>query len=140
MKILIIGKNISKNNYGDNINFVIPLIELGHDLKTYDIESDSNLNSIKITNIIIQFEPNLIFFIPVEDEIDLTFVKEISKKIITVTYFYDDTWRIEYSKKWVSAVNYFVTSDPNWNLNFKDCEGKVIFSPFFVNCKKYSKI
>jgi spore maturation protein CgeB len=137
MKILIIGKNISKNSYGDNINFVMPLIELGHDLKTYDLESDTNLNSVKITNIIIQYEPNLIFFIPVEDEIDLTFVKEISKKTITVTYFYDDTWRIKYSLKWADSVTYIITSDINWRLNFEYIKHKIIFSPFFVNCKEY---
>ena len=76
MKILIVGKNISKNNYGDNINFVKPLIEIGNNVLTCDLEFDSKSNSKKILDITKDFEPNLTIFIPVENEIDLIFVKE----------------------------------------------------------------
>jgi len=137
VKILIVGKNISKNNYGDNINFVKPLIELGNDVKTCDLEFDSKSNSIKIIDITKNFEPNLTIFIPVQEELDLEFIKEFSNKNISLAYFYDDTWRINYSIKWSEAVSYIVTSDVNWKLNFENIRHKVIYAPFFINCKEY---
>jgi spore maturation protein CgeB len=137
MNILIIGKNISKTDTGDYINIVLPLIELKHKIRLFDLENDKVKNEINLNEIIGNSKPNLLFFIPVEDELCIDFITTLSKDFTTLAYFYDDTWRIEYSKKWANAVNYFVTSDPNWKLNFKEYESKVIFSSFFVNCKKY---
>ena len=138
MNILIIGKNISKTDSGDYINIALPLIELKHNIRLFDLEIDKVKNEINLNEIIGNSKPHLLFFIPVEDELCIDFITTLSKDFITLAYFYDDTWRIEYSKKWANAVNYFVTSDPNWKLNFKEYESKVIFCPFFVNCKKYS--
>jgi spore maturation protein CgeB len=137
MNILVIGKNISKIDSADHINIILPLIELNHDIELMDLIDNKQINESNILESIKKNKTELIFFIPVEDEIEFKFVTELAKKYTTLAYFYDDTWRIEYSKKWARAVSYLVTSDRNWKQNFKDCENKVIFSPFFVNCKKY---
>lgn len=137
MKVLIVGRNISVNTYGDNINFVKPLIELGNVVEVCDLGKNKDANTKKISYLISEFNPDKILFIPVEEEVDLIYVKKISNKIKTIAYFYDDTWRINYSLKWASAVNYVVTSDINWRLNFYKQREKVIYAPFFVNCNEY---
>ena len=138
MNILVVGRNISKIDSADYINIILPLIELNNDIELIDLLDDKQKNECNILESIKMKKTDLIFFIPVEDEINFKFVTELTKKYTTLAYFYDDTWRIEYSKKWATVVNYIVTSDINWKQNFKFCENKVIFSPFFVNCKKYS--
>lgn len=137
MNILVVGRNISKKDSADYINIILPLIELNHDIELIDLLDDKHKNESNILESLKKKKTDLIFFIPVEDEINFKFVTELTKKYTTLAYFYDDTWRIEYSKKWAIAVSYFVTSDINWKQNFKYCENKVIYSSFFVNCKKY---
>jgi spore maturation protein CgeB len=139
MKFLIIGREISNISTGDYINIALPLKNMGYDLYLYDMKDDTETNKKQINNITINFIPNLIIFIPVENEIELNFAKELSTKYITIAYFYDDTWRINYSLNWADAMHYVVTSDTNWKINFYHLKEKVIYAPFFINCEMYKK-
>ena len=140
MKILIVGKNISVQDSLDYINIVKPLLDLGHTISTYDILAEKHQNSNNINNLCEKSLYELIFFIPVENEIDFNFVKNLSKKHITIAYLYDDSWRIKYSLEWANSVRYVVSSDINWRINFQNITKKVIYAPFFVNTDFYKPI
>ncbi len=140
MKILVIGKSISDKNTLDYINIVIPLTELGHLIKTIDLVDDQKLNQFNIDALCKNIFFDLIFIIPVENELDLSYIKELSKNFKSLVYFYDDTWRIEYSKDWSKAVKYVVTSDINWKINFNQNSNKIIYSSFFINTNVYKPI
>lgn len=137
MKILLVGKNISNVESMDYINIVLPLIELEHSVYLFDILNEIDKNSNEIKNLIQFFNVDLIFFIPVENEIDIKFVFSLTKKYKTLVYFYDDSWRTEYSANWANAVNFVVTSNINWKFNFKNSRACIIYAPFFINIKKY---
>jgi spore maturation protein CgeB len=137
MKILIIGEDVSLDLSYNYINIAIPLTELGHELDFFDVTKNKLANTNKISKILKVFKPSLIFFIPVKDELDLNFVKELSNIYTTLAYMYDDTWRIKYSYKWVNSINYIVTTNPNWRISYKDFQHKIIFSPFFINTNNY---
>lgn len=121
----------------DFINIVQPIKDLGHEVVLYNMISNQSENNVRINLLCTKNHLDLIFFIPVSNEIDLNLVKVLSKEYKTLAYFYDDTWRIKYSKKWAQNVNYIVSSDINWKLNFNDDQHKVIYAPFFVNTLKY---
>jgi spore maturation protein CgeB len=140
LNILIIGKNISDTNSMDYFNIVMPIKELGNEIILYNINKDKSSNILNINLICKNQKLDLIFIIPVEDEIDFKFVSQLSKTYNTLAYFYDDTWRINYSTKWASCVDYIVTSDINWRLNFDNIENVVIYAPFFVNTNIYKCI
>ena len=140
LKILVLGKNISVKDSMDYINIVVPMIELGHSITTYDLVVDNENNTINIEELCKNIQFDLIFIIPVEDELDLLYINELSKRFDTLVFFYDDTWRINYSKEWSKVVNYVVTSDINWKINLNEHADKIIYSPFFVNTNVYKPI
>lgn len=140
MKILIIGKNIEHKYSLDYINIVLPIKDLGNEVVLYNMIENQSENSNNINFICNNNQLDLIFFIPVKNEIDFNLVKNLSNKYKTLAYLYDDTWRINYSKIWAQNVNYIVSSDINWRLNFNEVQKKVIYAPFFVNTKKYTNI
>ena len=140
MKILIVGKNIDHESSMDYINIVLPIKELGNEVVLYSMIENQSENNINIYQICNCNHLDLIFFIPISNEIDHNLVTNLSRKYKTLAYLYDDTWRINYSKKWVQNVHYIVSSDINWKLNFNEYKNKVIYSPFFVNTSKYRYI
>lgn len=138
MKILIVGKNIDHESSMDYINIVLPIKELGNEVILYSMIENQSENNLSINNLCESNHLDLIFFIPISNEIDSNLVSILSKKYKTLAYLYDDTWRINYSKTWAQNVHYIVSSDINWKLNFNGYQNKVIYSPFFVNTSKYS--
>ncbi len=110
---------------------------MGHSKSIYDFVNDQDVNKIEINKLLLKNKFDLIFIIPVENELDLFEVSILEYRCKTLAYLYDDTWRINYSLKWINRVDYIVTTDINWKLNFSIFKNKVIYCPFFVNTDKY---
>lgn len=140
MNILFAGKNISNNNSYEFINIITPLEKIGYKSFIYDFVNDPLENQLELNENISKNKIDLFFIFPVENELDLTYFKNLPHKCITLAYFYDDTWRIDYSLKWIQKVDYIVTTDINWKLNFINYKHKVIYCPFFINIDNYKKI
>jgi spore maturation protein CgeB len=136
-KILVVGKYLNKLDSYDYINIVESLIDLGHLVKIFDTNLSREENTANILKLCKEYEPDLLFIIPVEEEIDLNKLTTINNKIKKLVYFFDDTWRINYSLKWLDVVDYAVTSDINWKLNFNKFKHKIIYSHFTVNIDRY---
>lgn len=130
MKILlVINKSLQRGNIsridGGYWNLYIPMLQLGHEVKFYDIlngEKDS------FKDIVEKFKPNLIFccltfnssFAKYES---LSEIEQITKKgnIKTFNWFCDDTWRFDsISKKVCWNFTACSTPEPTYVQKYKD--------------------
>ncbi|OQA89894.1 MAG: Spore protein YkvP [Elusimicrobia bacterium ADurb.Bin231] len=79
-------------------------------------------------------KPDLVIFSLYQDEFIpeiLTRIKEISK---TLCYFWDDQWRINFSRKWAPYFSFITTPDYNGLKRWRDFGiQNVIYSPFGCN-------
>jgi len=61
-------------------------------------------------------------------------VDEINLYTVTIGYFFDDVWRIEYSRFWAGHFSYITSSDINCIQKYHDSGyNDVIYSPFACN-------
>jgi spore maturation protein CgeB len=130
MKILLVmnkylQRGIFKRIDAGYWNFYIPLLQLGHQVKFYDISEKEQLSFLKVVE---EFKPELIFccltfdkyFMPNEP---LEEIENITKQgnIKTFNWFCDDTWRFDTTSKqqcWkFSACS---TPEPRYLEKFKD--------------------
>ena len=85
-------------------------------------------------------QPELVFFVPHTDQFIPEIVDKIGRLAITLGYFFDDTWRIEYSRFWAHHFNFVATSDVNGLRKFGEVGStNVIYSPFACNTDVYCK-
>ncbi|MBT7600423.1 MAG: glycosyltransferase [Anaerolineae bacterium] len=83
-------------------------------------------------------QPELVIFVPHTDQFLPEIVDEINQHAITLGYFYDDMWRIQYSRFWAQHFTFVTTSDINGLQKFRDAGyTNVIYSPFACNPDVY---
>lgn len=150
MKILIVsmyydygekGRGIS----GDYYYFIQPLKELGINVLYFDYMSiykklgreEMNKNLLKK---IVTEKPNLVIFVPFTDQFLPSVIDEINNYTITIGYFFDDPWRIEYCSFWAKHFTYVTTSDINGIKKWRDRGYEnFIYSPFGCNQNLFIK-
>lgn len=127
-------------------NFLEPLEEIGCAVIPFDflehmrILGREGMNR-KLLDLVRNEKPELVFFVPHTDQFIPEIVDEIGRHTVTLGYFFDDIWRIKYSRFWARHFRYITTSDVNGVKKFRE-EGfnNVIFSPFACNhrffCRK----
>ena len=123
MKILYVGM---KYDYGDparglsfeHCNLYQPLVAMGHDVVAFDFMSlyqqrgRREMNRALLETVRTE-EPDLMFTVLFEDELDPATVDVISHETPTVTlnWFCDDHWRFEtFSSRWAPHFNWVVTT------------------------------
>ena len=79
-------------------------------------------------------QPDVTIFVPFTDQFIPEVVDAINKHTITVGYFFDDTWRIQYSQFWARHFRFATTSDVNGVKRWRDAGcSNFIYSPFACN-------
>jgi len=126
-------------------NFQKPLERMGHEVVPFDFvavmhahgREEMNRKLMAAVNNIL---PDIVIFVPHTDQFIPDVIDEIGRNAITLGYFFDDTWRIEYSRFWAHHFKFVTTSDVNGIRKFREvgCRN-VIYSPFACNIDVYCK-
>jgi spore maturation protein CgeB len=115
-----------KKMFGDSVVFFDYMTLFQQ--KGKQVMNESLLELVKDT------KPELIIFSLYKDEFEqeiLTQIKGFSK---TLCYFWDDQWRIDFSRKWAPYFSFITTPDFNGVRKWKDFGiEKVMYSPFGCN-------
>ena len=142
--ILVLG-NIDPTNSYEYHNFLKPLENLGNEVLTFDFKTIMNVfgreqMNNQLLDLVKETKPSLVIFVPHTDEFIPNIVDEIGRFSITLCYFFDDMWRIEFSRFWAKHFHFVTTSDVNGITKFKQVgHENVIYSPFACNTQVYIK-
>jgi spore maturation protein CgeB len=78
--------------------------------------------------------PDVTIIVPYTDQLIPEVIDEVNRYTITVAYFFDDMWRINYARFWANHFTFITTSDVNGIRKFRDAGySNVIYSPFACN-------
>ena len=126
-------------------NFQRPLEKLGHGVVPFDFVAVMHAHgreemNRKLLATVKEYRPDIVIFVPHTDQFIPEIVDEIGRLAITLGYFFDDMWRIEYSRFWARHFNFVTTSDVNGLRKFRDAGfTNVIYSPFACNTDVYCR-
>jgi spore maturation protein CgeB len=144
-KIILVAGLLDPANSYEYHNFHRPLEKLGHAVLSFDFievmrsHGREKMNR-KLLSTVKEYLPDIVFFVPHTDQFISEIVDEIGRHAITLSYFFDDMWRIEYSRFWARHFNFVTTSDVNGLRKFRDAGlTNVIYSPFACNTDVYCK-
>jgi spore maturation protein CgeB len=85
--------------------------------------------------------PDLVIVAPFTDQLDFSVFDAIRKTVPVAGYFFDDVWRVEFTRAWSSHLTFATTSDVNGVERFRDLGVENMFySPFGVNTAKFHPI
>jgi len=84
--------------------------------------------------------PDVTIVVPYTDQLIPEIIDEVNRHTITVGYFFDDMWRIEYARFWAGHFTFITTSDTNGEKKFRDAGySNAIYSPFACNHRIFAK-
>ncbi|MCL4487627.1 MAG: glycosyltransferase [Chloroflexi bacterium] len=141
MKVLLVTM---KHDYGDPTRglsyaddyFTKPMEKLVDSVVFYDFmaalqaQGRQRMNQ-ELLEMVQRDHPDVAFFVPFTDQLIPAVIDEINKYTTTVGYYFDDTWRIEYSRFWAGHFRFVTTSDVNGVRRWRDAGcSNFIYSPF----------
>lgn len=144
-KILLVAGSLNKISSYEYHNFLLPLEKMGFKVDTFDfIASIERLGRDEMNKHLLtmvkQEQPELVFIVPQTDQFIPEVVDEIKQYAKTLGYFFDDMWRIEYSRFWARHFNFVTTSDVNGLQKFRTAGvTNVVYSPFACNTDFYCR-
>lgn len=142
-----------KHDYGDvarglsyeYVNFYLSLQDLGHDVTLFDYMAEikhlgrAAMNQ-KLLQLVQEAPPDLAMFSLYTDQFDAVTVKQLSAYTRTLSFFHDDTWRVEFSQFWAHQFDYFTTPDVYGEAKYAALGlPNAIHFPFGCNEKIYRK-
>lgn len=151
MKVLVVSM---KYDYGDKTRgasgmddyFVNPIRRLGHEviffdfMERYHVLGRENMNR-ELLDAVRRERPDVTIFIPYQDEFIPETISALSKHTISVGYYFDDTWRINYSHFWSKYYTWVTTSDVNGINRWRELGcNNFIYVPFSCNAEVFRKM
>jgi spore maturation protein CgeB len=144
MKVLLVSMKFDYGNKtrglsGDYYYFESPLNELGMKVLSFDFmtvfqEQGQKRMNHSLLDLVCSEKPDLTIFVPYTDQFMPDVIDEINNHTTTLCYYFDDTWRIEYSAFWAKHFNYVTTSDVNGIKRWQDLGfNNFVYSPFGCN-------
>ena len=116
-KILYVGSRHEKNqgNVEESLNFrsfYKTFVQLGFNSDFVCFKSDSELSiDYELKNKVIEFNPDLIFFIIQKNQVSKELLLKLKKKYFLINFFGDDDWRFDsYSKNYAKYFNLCLTN------------------------------
>lgn len=151
MKVLIVSM---KYDYGDKARglsgmdeyFMNPILRLGHEVVFFDFmktfhELGREAMNKELLETIRREQPDIVLFVPFQDQFIPEMIDEMNKHTVTIGYYYDDTWRINYSRFWSQHYTYVTTSDVNGVRRWRELGcNNFIYSPFSANPEVFRKM
>jgi len=150
MKVLLVAPQYA---YGDkskgfsyeHYNFFLPLQKVADAVALFDFMEIMRSHGREAMNkrmldTVKRNEFHLVILVPQTDQFIPEIIDDINRHAITVGYFFDDMWRINYARFWAEHFTYVTTSDINGIKKFsKAGYNNVIYSPFACNVEVYVK-
>jgi spore maturation protein CgeB len=142
-KIILVAGNLDPAKSYEFHNFIKPLEKMGNEVLPFDfmkilLSCGREQMNLKLLSFVKEHLPHLVIFVPQTDEFIPQTIDEIGRYSLTLGYFYDDMWRIDYSRFWAQHYNFVTTSDINGINKFKEAgHTNVIYSPFACNNEIY---
>ena len=148
MKVLLVAMMYA---YGDEsqslsyeyYNFFQPLKQLVDSVAAFDFmdvlqaKGRDRMNQ-ELLDTVKRERPDVVVVVPYTDQFIPEVIDEINKYTITIGYFFDDMWRIEYSRFWAGHFTYVTTSDVNGVQKFRDAGyNNAIYSSFACNTQVF---
>ena len=85
--------------------------------------------------------PDLVIVAPFTDQLDVAIFDTIRRTVPVVGYFFDEVWRLEFTRSWAAHLTYATTSDVNGVRRFADLGvDNMVYSPFGVNTARFHPI
>ena len=144
-KVILVAGSLDPAKSYEYYNFQKPLEKLGHAVLPFDFIEVMHAHgrqemNWKLLAAVKSDQPDVVIFVPQTDQFIPEIVDEIGRLAITLGYFFDDMWRIEYSRFWACHFNFVTTSDVNGLRKFREAGvTNVIYSPFACNTDVYCK-
>lgn len=143
----------SENEYGDPVrgrsyayyNFYEVLKNMPVELHTFDLFVEMKAHGRDRMNRCLlelaeSWKPDVCLVLPYTDEFMPETIEQLNRHTITIAYFFDDMWRVNYSRFWAKYYRYVTTSDINGVAKFRnDGHDNAIYSPFACNETVYRK-
>ena len=150
MKVILVSMKYdygdkSRGSSGDYYYFEEPLKHivgkvLSFDFMTVFQEKGKEGMNRTLLDMVRSQKPDVTVFVPYTDQFIPQVVDEINNHTTTLGYFYDDTWRIDYSGFWAKHFTYATTSDVNGIKRWRDLGyNNFIYSPFGCNHRFFVK-
>ena len=142
-KIILVAGNLDPTISYEYHNFLKPLEKLGNIILPFDFIEILSIcgrqeMNIRLLSLVKDSLPYMVIFVPQTDQFIPETIDEIGQHTVTLGYFYDDMWRIEYSRFWAQHFNFITTSDVNGIRKFREAGfTNVIYSPFACNTEIY---
>lgn len=144
MKVLLVSMKYdygdkSRGISGDYYYFVEPLKQIVETVLRFDFmtvykEQGKERMNQTLIDMICHERPDVTIFVPYTDQFMSHVIDEINKHTITLGYYFDDTWRIDYSGFWAKHFTYATTSDVNGIKRWRDLGyNNFVYSPFGCN-------
>src|SRR5687767_7601742 len=141
MKILVVSMKYDygephRGLSGNEEYFEKPLIRLGHSVLFFDfMERHQALGRTGMNQALLELvrkeKPDLVLFVPHGDQFLPSVIEEINQETCSLGYFFDDSWRVEYSGFWARHFRFVTTSDVNGEQRWAEAGFRnFIYSPF----------
>jgi spore maturation protein CgeB len=144
-RIILVSGNFDPANSYEYHNFLKPLENMGKEVMSFDFkkimdEYGREQMNQKLLSFVKEHSPDLVIFVPQTNEFIPNIIDAIGQHTLTLAYFFDDMWRIDFSRFWAQHYNFVTTSDVNGIKKFKEAGYEnVIYSPFACNTDFYCK-
>jgi spore maturation protein CgeB len=144
-RIILVSGNFDLANSYEYHNFLKPLENMGKEVMSFDFkkimdEYGREQMNQKLLSFVKEHSPDLVIFVPQTNEFIPNIIDAIGQHTLTLAYFFDDMWRIDFSRFWAQHYNFVTTSDVNGIKKFKEAGYEnVIYSPFACNTDFYCK-
>jgi spore maturation protein CgeB len=131
----VVSRGLSSNYYF----FEEPLRRMIKDVVAFDFmtvlqELGRDRMNEALLELVYNERPDIAIFVPYTDQFIPEVVDEINKHTVTLGYYWDDTWRIEYSRFWAAHFAFVTTSDIHGVRRWRGAGcSNFIYSPFGCN-------
>jgi len=150
MKILVVSMKYDygekeRGLSGNEFYFERPLSRLGHEVLSFDFMENCRVHGREGMNrglleTVKRERPALALFVPHEEQFLPAVLHEINKFTTTIGYFFDDVWRISFSRFWAGQFHYVTTSDVHGEKRWADAGcSNFIYSPFGCRAEMFRK-
>jgi spore maturation protein CgeB len=151
MKILLA---CMKHTYGDPtreysyeyFNFYQILKKMGHEVELFDYMGEIRASgkigmNLKLMARVREWKPATTMFSLYTDQFEPETISSLRGLTKTLCIFYDDTWRVEYSRYWAGQFDYFSTPDVYGETKYREIGlNNTIYFPYGCNEQIFRKL
>ena len=84
--------------------------------------------------------PDVVIVVPFTDQLEFATLDALTRDVPCLGYFFDDVWRVEYTRAWAAHLTFVTTSDVSGVRRFRDLGvTNVLYSPFGCNTALYRR-